>query len=127
DTDGVVAGAGGDDPMRGDNAERGFDADQIVECGGNPNRSRGVGADADIGDSQRDGDCGTGTGTSRDQVRMARIAHGSIRTAGAGQTTTELVEVRLAEDDSSRIPESLDGDRGGCRLVGELSARRGGR
>jgi hypothetical protein len=87
----------------------------------------GAGHHGDGGDAQRDGDRGTGTGPTRDQAWMLRIAHGAIGTAGADQTATELVEVRLAEDDGPCIAESFDGDRSGWRLVGELSARRGGR
>ena len=80
-----------------DDASRGLDADDAVQCGGHATGARRVRSEGEIDQAERYRDRRPGTGAAGDPRRIPRVADRAVRTAGADEAGRELVEVGLAE------------------------------
>ncbi len=125
--DTVEGAARRDDPDGADQAERRLAPDDVAERGRDPTRPGGVGAERERNEPGRDGDPRARTRPAGHDRRIERVDRCAIGRPRPDQPGGELVEVRLAHDDTARAHEPADGHRRVRRGVGERRAPGGGR
>ena len=99
--DRVEAGTERDDAFERQRAVGGFEADKIVPCGGQADRTAGVGADPGCGEAEGDGCGGAGGGSARGEGRVVDVGGRAGDGVEAETREREFRQVGLAKADEA--------------------------
>jgi hypothetical protein len=103
-------------------ATRGFQPDDAVQACRHAARTGGVGTQREADEAEGHRHRRPRTGSARHVLGVDRVAHCTVRRAGAYQASRELVEVGLADQDRAGRQQPFDHGRRGRRFVGERRA-----
>ena len=108
DRDGVEGAASRQHASARHGAERGLEADNVVEPGWNAARAGRVGADREGDQSVRHRDRRAAAGAARHVRRIESVARRRVGRSHADEAGGELVEVGLADKDGTRFEKTGD-------------------
>ncbi len=87
--------------MRADEAGRRFEPDQVAEAGWDATRAGRVGAEGERHEAEGDRGGRPRARSAGDVLGVERIAHFTVGRASAHEAGGELIEIRLADEDSA--------------------------